>query len=109
MLHILYIGLSFLGGIFGSIFDWLVSRAGQRILVLTAWIAIILVALTTLDSAIRSSISSISQVVPDLGYFYNLFMPDNFPSFITTIMAIELSLMIYKWAYKLGSAKAGVS
>lgn len=109
MINLLWVGLSFIGGFLGSIFDWTISRAGQRFLILVAWMGIITIAVTTLDGSIRSAISSVSQVVPDLGYFYTLFMPDNFPAFITTIMAIELSLMVYKWAYKIGSAKAGVS
>ncbi len=98
---------SWLSAAFGISMSWFVGSVAQRLAMFAIFLGVVLAALNLLYDRLQVLASSLSTTVPDLGVFYSAVMPSNVLTFVTTFIAVETALFVYKWAVKLATIKLG--
>lgn len=73
-----------------------------------AVLAVIVAAYTAIDSTLRGLAGTLTLSVPDFGYFYYLFLPDNLTSVITIYVTTEIALAAYHWAFYLINRRVSI-
>jgi len=92
-------GFTWLIGVIGTGLMWLAGRTAQRIGLFLVMVAVIAGLLTSIDTSLRTLLGTVALQVPDLGYFFYLLLPDNFPSVVSTYLTAEIMLAVYRWGF----------
>lgn len=83
----------------GAALAYFASKFTKQILMLSAYTVGLLLLINSVIDLLADNIGQNISLPQETVDFYNMFMPDNFPAVITTIISVEVALFSFRIVY----------